>query len=304
MTAVLATRPIRTLPDDDETVAPLRTLLARGWTHSSIRAQVMAQRWQRFGYAVVLHNASLRDLEKARVAQFNCGPRAALTAFTGAHVRGLRGWERQTAHVVVPAGARVRLIDHVPTRVHWTSDWGAATENARNGVVTLERAVVAAATVLPSTRSACGIVAASVQQRLTTADRLVACVDAQPRLTHRGALVAALADIGQGSQALSEIDFVRLCRTYGLPEPDRQAVRIEPSGRRRYLDAEWRRRDGRRVVAEVDGALHLIATTWWDDQLRQNEVVISDRSVLRFPSVIVRHEDALVADQLGRMLAC
>jgi hypothetical protein len=111
----------------------------------------------------------------------------------------------------------------------------------------------------------------------------------------------AVADIAQGAEALSEIDFGRLCRRFGLPAPARQDVRVEPGGRRRYLDAEWIRADGRRIVAEIDGALHLAQRRWWDDQLRQNELVIAGNLVLRFPSAIVRTEPALVADQLRRI---
>ena len=101
---------------------------------------------------------------------------------------------------------------------------------------------------------------------------------------------------------MSEIDFVRLCRTHGLPAPHQQTVRHDVAGRRRYLDATWRRGDGRLVVVEVDGALHLVATRWWDDQLRQNELTLADAIVLRFPSVIVRTEPTAVATQLRRAL--
>lgn len=109
-------------------------------------------------------------------------------------------------------------------------------------------------------------------------------------------------DIAQGAEALSEIDFVRLCRRFTLPAPIQQAVRRDASGRRRYLDASWRRHDGRLVVVEVDGALHLTARRWWADQLRQNELVLDDALVLRYPSVVVRTEQALVARQLRRAL--
>lgn len=105
-----------------------------------------------------------------------------------------------------------------------------------------------------------------------------------------------------GAQALSEIDFVRLCRRNGLPPPRQQAVRVERNGRRRYLDAEWLRFDGRRLVCEIDGALHLTPRRWFDDQLRQNEIVLSGSLVLRYPSVVVRTEEKLVADQLRRAL--
>jgi very-short-patch-repair endonuclease len=109
-------------------------------------------------------------------------------------------------------------------------------------------------------------------------------------------------DIAGGAEALSEIDFARLCRRHGLPMPLRQVVRREASGRRRFVDALWRRPDRRTVVAEVDGALHLVARRWWDDQLRQNELVLSDAIVLRFPSVVVRAEPGIVVDQLRRAL--
>jgi very-short-patch-repair endonuclease len=56
------------------------------------------------------------------------------------------------------------------------------------------------------------------------------------------------------------------------------------------------------VVVEVDGALHLVAARWWDDQLRQNELTLADAIVLRFPSVIVRTEPTVVATQLRRAL--
>ena len=147
------------------------------------------------------------------------------------------------------------------------------------------------------------MLAAAVQQGLTTAHLLRDALEGASRTRHRRVLLAAVDDIEQGSRALSEIDLVRLCRRHGLPEPVRQAVRVEPSGRRRYLDAEWVLADGRRFAAEVDGALHLVPTRWWDDSLRQNEIVIAGTPVLRFPSVVVRCEELLVADQLRRTLA-
>lgn len=112
----------------------------------------------------------------------------------------------------------------------------------------------------------------------------------------------ATEDIAQGSHALSEIDFLNLCRRFGLPSPTRQAVRTDRFGRRRYLDVEWRLPDGRIVVAEIDGALHLSPLRWVDDQLRQNEVVIGGTIVLRYPTVVVRAEPQLVAEQLARVL--
>jgi very-short-patch-repair endonuclease len=94
-----------------------------------------------------------------------------------------------------------------------------------------------------------------------------------------------------------------LCRLHGLPEPRRQAVRADRNGRKRYLDAEWvRERDRKRVVAEVDGALHLTVERWWEDQARQNEISLDGALVLRFPSIVIRTAEADVASQLRRAL--
>ena len=61
----------------------------------------------------------------------------------------------------------------------------------------------------------------------------------------QGYLREAIRDIRGGSEALSEIDLIRLCRRFGLQEPDRQVKRFDSHGRIRYLDAEWKlRMDG------------------------------------------------------------
>ena len=93
-----------------------------------------------------------------------------------------------------------------------------------------------------------------------------------------------------------------LLPTWAITPFHEAACQVEPSGRRRYLDASWRRRDGRLIVAEVDGALHMLVKQWWDDQLRQNELALADALVLRYPTVVVRSEETLVAEQLRRGL--
>jgi len=190
----------------------------------------------------------------------------------------------------------------VPHTIHRVRDWGTVRTGPGLRLHQVDQALLVAASSFAQPRPACGIVAAAIQQQVTSAQRVTDVLSGAARQRHRSALRAALGDILQGSQALSEIDFVRLCRRYRLPTPIQQLMRREPSGRRRYLDATWRRADGRLVVAEVDGALHLSQRRWWDDQLRQNELMLADAIVLRFPSVIVRTEPTVVAEQLRRAL--
>jgi hypothetical protein len=81
-----------------------------------------------------------------------------------------------------------------------------------------------------------------------------------------------VADLAGGSQALSEIDFIRFCRRRGLPAPIRQQVRVDSRGRRRYLDAWWRLPNGGQLWVEIDGMGHLDVSRWYDDLLRTAEI--------------------------------
>ncbi len=279
-----------------------RQELARwGIGAAEVRAQVAAGRWQLVGRALVLHNGALTDRQRGLVALLNCGPHAVLTSFTAAAEWGLRGWERPEIHVLVPAYARQPKVSGV--RLHRTSARPGPDIVASRRLHRLGPALLVAAASFQSPRPGCGLLATGYQQRLVRTSDVHTALVAAPRTRHRAALLLAVADIAQGAQALSEIDFERLCTRNGLPRPDRQAVRVEPSGRRRYLDADWTLPDGRLVGVEVDGAVHLAAARWFEDQLRHNEVVLSGTTLLRFPSVVVRHEPALVVSQLARLLA-
>ena len=115
------------------------------------------------------------------------------------------------------------------------------------------------------------------------------------RLRRRSLITATLVDIAGGAEALSELDFSRLLRRFGIPEPDRQAERRDSRGRRRWLDALWKKA---RLIVEVDGLWHMDALAWWEDMRRDNEFTVSGYRVLRFPAFAVRHDPDAVASQL------
>lgn len=120
-----------------------------------------------------------------------------------------------------------------------------------------------------------------------------------PRLRRRKLILRTLDDIGGGAQALSELDFVQLCRRSGLPAPDLQRRRVDTSGRVRYLDVYWQRW---RLHVEIDGAHHMDVRHWAADLRRQNAIWIAGDRILRFPAWLVRGRPAEVADQLRAAL--
>jgi hypothetical protein len=282
-------------------VTTSRALLTGGVSRGQLGTELRNRRWRRSGTAVVQHNGPLSPEQRRRVAQLHAGPQALFTAFTGAEMLGLHGWSRPETHLLAPAGTRLRQGCPVPVRLHLHGATRPRLAHDRS-VEALPDALLRAGATFRNPRPACGILAAAVQQRLLKADDLDEALDRFTRVRHRHDLRLAVADIAGGAEALSEIDFARLCRRHGLPEPMRQVVRREKDGRRRYLDATWRRRDGRLIVVEIDGALHLVPRRWWDDQIRQNELALADAVVLRYPTVFLRVEERVVVDQLKRAL--
>ncbi|HZZ96506.1 MAG TPA: hypothetical protein VFE19_05815 [Jatrophihabitantaceae bacterium] len=283
-----------------DSVASRRELREVGVSKAVIAAHVRARRWQVYGLAIILHNGRPTKEQRERASLISCGPRSQLTSFTSAQRWGLQGWERDEIHVVGPAGtARPRIRGLM---LHRITDWQGAEIVESRRLHRIAPSLILAAGSMPTRRGACAILASGVQQRLVTADALQAALDRQPKIRNFRPMRLALYDIAGGSHALSEIDFYRLCRRNRLQAPRRQGVRTDPNGLRRYLDVEWELPDGRILVVEVDGAIHVEPLEWYNDQLRQNEVVIGGSPVLRYPSVIVRSEEAIVVDQLRRAL--
>lgn len=291
--------------DDQDGVVRRDQIRRAGITLAQLDAQLAARRWRALGpVVVVLHNGPLTYRQRLWAAVLNAGSVAALCARTAAAEAGLTGWESDCIEVVVPRGTTLTPLPGVAVKVHESRRFGADDIHParRPPQTTAERSVIDAAVWTRRPRSACGLVAAAVQQRITTPDRLLAELDLAGKVRHRRLLRTALVDIGGGAQALSEIDFGRLCRRYGLPEPERQVVRIEPNGRRRYLDVLLRGPDGRTLVVEVDGAVHLLPERYWDDMSRDNELVIAGERRLRVPTIAIHLEPERVADQVRRAL--
>jgi very-short-patch-repair endonuclease len=296
---------LQDLSDKQQAIARRSQLFEAGLTRSALESMLTMGRWSARGdLVVVMHNGPLISQQELWLAVLNAGPVAALAARTAATDQGLVGWDAECIEVLVPRGTVVNRRIGIDQKIHESRRFSADDVHRGRGLpqVRIERALIDAATWSRNPRTACGVVAAGVQQRLTTAGRLFDELADAGQVRHRRLLAAALVDIEGGAHAVSEMDFLRFCRRNGLPKPEQQKVRREASGRRRYLDATFRRSDGRLVRVEVDGALHLVVQTYWNDMSRGNELVIDRELVLRFPSYVVYANDAAAVSQLRRAL--
>jgi hypothetical protein len=282
-------------------VSTRQQLIGLGLTLSSINAQLAAQRWTTWGsHVVIMHNFEPTRAQLMWAAVLDAGYPAALASHTALELHGFRPFaeEASQVHLLIERGAKVTkhpmITIHESRRVKPEYH----VEVAGLPCTEIAQSAIDAAAWQPWPRFACAQVAAVVQQRLCTADDLDRAMRHVGRVRHKAHLREAIRDIRGGSQALSEIDLVHLCRRFGLQEPDRQVKRSDRHGRLRYLDAEWKLTGGRRVVLEVDGAHHLDVESWQADMRRERGVVIGGAQVLRATSVEVRVEPSQIAADL------
>ena len=284
-------------------VATIDQLLGCGLSASRVRAHVAAKRWQRLGDRCVLtHNHVPTRAQLMWLAVLDYRGPAALAGATALEVAGFRFFGRETerVHVVVPRGTSYRRL--LGVKVHESRRFGPRDIVSTAGFPTtaLPRSALDAAAWQPFRRYASGLLAAVVQQRLCTPDELADELQFVGWIRHKQVMRLTIQDVAGGAEALSELDVAAMCDLFGLRQPDRQAVRTDPAGRRRYLDCEWRLPDGTVVVLEIDGAHHMEVRHWQADMRRDRAEVVQGRIVLRCTAYEARHEpDVLLADLLA-----
>jgi hypothetical protein len=276
-----------------------------GITRSAVVSQLKARRWQTVGpVAIVLHNGPLTYEQQRWAAVLSSGGHAALAGRTALELGGLTRWESKAVQVLVPVGGHTPTLPGIAVEMHQTRRDEAYRLRVFGSPprTTVERSALDAASWSNHPRTAGGLLAAVVQQRLTTAQRLLEELEKSGPIRHRRLMWHTLQDIAGGAHALSEIDIGKLCRSEGLMITARQVFRLDALGQRRYLDGIVTGPDGKEVAFEVDGAIHLMVLNYWEDMQRANELVIAKVPQLRFPSLAVRVDGPTVVDQFRRAL--
>ena len=283
----------------------------RFMTESQLRWRITSGRWQKPARGVVVaQSGPLSDGQLLRVALLRAGPRATLAGLTAARLDGLQGFDdkrpmRETPiYLLVPVGYKrhppplgLTVITHYS---QFLSDADVhPTRQPRR--TRMARSLVDAAVWMPTDRGAAAILSAGVQQRLARVADLALVAHRMENLRRRQLIIQTLGDIAGGSQAISELDFLRLVvRPFGLPEPSRQSARRDRRGRRRWIDAAW---DDRKIAVEIDGAQHTHDPLQrWDDMERDLDLTLGGYQTLRFPAWLVRNNPGYVAGRIREAL--
>lgn len=279
-----------------------RQLRALGIDRHRIRHHIAAGRWAWRSQSVVsTFTGPLTFRHRLWCAVLHAGGSSLVGGLSAAAVHGLQRWDREEICVLVDDQL---VLDPLPG-VRWVrTRRPLETMRDRASVLPLcriEPALLLFAGYTRSERTANGALAAAIQQRLTSPDRLMAWIDKMQPLRRSAQFRRTLREIDGGAQSVGELDIARLCRQFGLPAPRRQVHRRDAHGRIRFTDCEWELTNGHTVVLEIDGGFHMEVEHWEADIARERRLTTTRRTVIRCTTRELRDQPADVAADLRRL---
>ena len=266
-----------------------------GWTDGQIDHEIRYGRWHAPASGVVALQNADADPRPAAVAGRPARRRAApsLTHLTACRAAGLE-WtgDDDTIDVLTPKGDLVEPLDgfffHQTRRPyqHWLRPTPSGPPR-----LPIEHAALLTAERDRSLRRAIGLLAACVQQGLTTADRLILTKPQIRKLRHGDDLRARARATSPAAPSRSPRS-TSACSARRPGSRRRRARRCGPTPTAGVATstASGELPDGRVVVLEVDGSFHLQVGNWWRDMKRERAVVLSASTVLRCASIELRLE--------------
>ncbi len=290
---------LRALIADQAGMVARRQLNEDGVDADAVRNHIAAGRWAERTPRVISVTTGVLTLEQREwMAVLHAGPRSMLAQLSSANRHGLTGWERPWVSVLVDdelSFEPVPGVDFFRSRRPFD-----LLRSPRPGipVCRLEPAVLLWAGYEATNKAAHGVIAATVQQRLSTASRMTEWVELLRPLRRARPFKRTLSFVDAGAHSGAEVELGRMCRRFGIRAPDRQRQRRDRSGRIRWTDAEWDLPDGTTLVLEIDGAFHADVLQAGEDAKRSRRLTTRTRIVVRCTAYELTHEAAEVAFDL------
>jgi hypothetical protein len=267
MSAELSRECLR-LIDRQDGVLAIGQAIDAGMTAAAVRNQVRYGRWQvmhRGVYAAFTGRATRRA--ELWGALLRAGPDAVFSHQTAAELYGLADGPSRLIQLTVPHDSNPERHGRIPGVVIHRSRSLAQT---RHPVLTPPRTRVEA-TVLDIIECARDFdeaydwICRAIGRRLTTADRLLAALNARPRFRWRDDIESALGYAKVGALSRLELRYVRgVEEPHGLPTAMRQ-VRVRQASGNRYLDNYY---EQYRACVEIDGTAAHPEDEQWRDKNR------------------------------------
>jgi hypothetical protein len=262
-------------------VVSRRQALGAGLGDHDIRRLLRTRQWAPVHDGVYVdHTGPLLWLQRAWAAVQLAWPAALChdSALRAADGPGKR--ERDDAGPIHVAVDRDRAFVAPPGIVpHRLADLGLKAQwNLSPPRLRIEQAVLDVAAEAADDFRAIAVLAAAVQSRRTTADRVLHALHGRSRIARRPFLIGVLRDIEEGSCSVLEHGYLtRVERPHGLALPDRQ---VAASSRGPiYRDVEYRRHG---LVLELDGRLFHASTEARDRDLdRDLDAAVDGRDTVR-----------------------
>lgn len=275
-----------------------RQLRGLGVSRGEIRNHVRVGRWAvRSAEVVSTTTGPLSREQMLWLGVLHGGPSAMVGGLNAAGVHGLKRWEREEITILVSNPMSFEPIEDF--RFFRTRrPFKRLIAPGELPTCRLEPAVLLFAAHEPHLRTALGAVTATVQQRLTTAPRLLEWVDLLAPLRRARQVRELLGDVADGAHSLAEVDIRKACREYGVQPPRSQRPRFDRAGKKRFTDCEWTLVDGRTLVLEIDGAFHDDAMQGTLDRRRNRKLTTTTRVVVQCSAWEIRHEPWEVMEDL------
>jgi very-short-patch-repair endonuclease len=275
--------------------------MAAGLTRHAVYARLASGRWQRLHAGVyAAYSGPVARESRLWAAVLGARPGAVLCHQTAAELHGLLEPRKGGAiHVMARRGSIVAPMSGVVVTYSGRVD-AARHPTLEPPRTRLDETVLDLAEMERTATGATAWILDACASRRTTPEKLLAAMDARPRMRRRKILLAALGDARIGIQSILEHGYLhKVERPHGLPEGNRQRQTLVAASFR-YEDIRYEKYG---VIVELDGQQAHPEGERWRDTRRDNFSAASGLITLRYTYADIMERPCEVADEVARALA-